>query len=93
MDAVGEAYGKIGVAVVVVIAGDAAEARAGKLDAGLLRDVGEFSVAEIVEEARGAVVGRADEEEVGLAVVVEIEEAGAGGGGERGAGVCERLCR
>src|ERR1700760_2503624 len=31
---------------------------------------------------RGAVVGGADEEQVGLAVVVEVEEAGAGGGGE-----------
>ena len=58
-----------------------------------MRDVGEFSVAEIAEEARGAVVGGADEEEVGLAVVVEVEEAGAGGGGEFCGGVSERLWR
>ena len=37
MDAVGEADGEIGVAVVVKVAGGAAEAGAGKFDAGIAR--------------------------------------------------------
>ena len=78
MDAIGEADGQIGVAVVVEIACGAAEAAAGDFEAGFFRDVGEFSVAQIVEQAAGAVGCRADEKEIGFAIAVVVEETCAG---------------
>ena len=49
----------------------------------VFRDIGEFSVAEIVEKAAGAIGCRADEEEIGLAVAVVVEEAGASARADR----------
>ena len=47
-------------AVVIEIAGGAAEAAAGDVETGFFGDVGEFSVTEIVEEAAGAIGGGTD---------------------------------
>ena len=71
-------------AIVIEIAGGAAEAAASYLEAGIFGDVRELSVAEIVEETVGAIGGGAYQEKIGFAVAIVIEEAGAGARPKRG---------
>src|SRR5580704_3816735 len=97
-NAVGEADGEIGVAIVVEITGGATEAGRGALDARQFRDIGELAVADIVEEVTAVRWIAAREEEIRLAVVVVVEEAGAVGGadrrcGRRGNGLRDELRR
>src|SRR5208283_3970468 len=73
------ADGQIGVAVTVEIACSAAESRADAAQTGLLRDIFKLAVTEIVEEAALA-FARADQEKIGFAVPVIIEEAHAAAG-------------
>ena len=96
MDAIAEADGEIGVAVVVEIARGAAETAAGRaIPAGCVtsakRPSPRLCSRRLVPSAR-----RADEEEIGLAVAVVVDEAGAGAWAERcsaaACGSCDTGC-
>ena len=76
-DATIEADGEIGLAVVVVVADGAAHAFAADIEMRGFGDVGKFAVAEIAEEAGVSFSVGVDEEHIGLAVAVVIEDAGA----------------
>ena len=76
-DAVARADDEIGMAVVVVIADGAAGAFAVDLQLRGFRDVDEFAVADIVEKRGISFAVGIDEENVGLAIAIVIEDAGA----------------
>src|SRR5262249_54579957 len=76
-DAAIEADCEIGLSVIVVIADGAAHAVAADIEMRGFGDVGEFAAAEIAEEAGVSFSVGIDEENVGFAVAVVVEDAGA----------------
>jgi hypothetical protein len=86
----GFADGKISFAIVVEIASRAAVALSYIGETRFIGDVLKHSVTEIVEQA-ALPFRRRDEKKIGLAVAIEIDEAGTAAGGERRGGAGNAL--
>src|SRR5262249_48963225 len=78
MDAIVHAHGEIGFAVVVVVAGSAAPSAAAQFDPGGVGEVGKLAVTGVVQQPHRAVLRRADQQQIGPAIVVVVKKARAG---------------
>ncbi len=84
MDAVAQAYGEVSLAIVIKIAGRAAQAAARERNAGSQRHICKLSVSQVAQKMARAVGCATHQKKVGPAVTIKIEEARASACSNRG---------